>query len=252
MTLAARFHFCPCPASTSARVAITLRIAVLLLLVPLLNCLRNLQASLEKAVHDGDGQKVEALLNRGADAFSDRGPNPSIFKLAVFEALDDSMLHGTDSPRNPAYQALCRKYRSRYPAVDAKLPLQVGVMFLGLSSAGANLVPVVSSNYQGKNVKIEFGRDETEFRKITTYRDGYVIKLPPGEYNIKGRLIEDSIEAESAEFLGSPDDMEKGMSIPLSRFLRSTVKVHEDFSPEYLVWLAKTKGGTTQGPDKKP
>jgi hypothetical protein len=44
----------------------------------------NLQTALEQAVNKKDGQQVEILLNKGADAFSPRGTQPSIFQEAIF------------------------------------------------------------------------------------------------------------------------------------------------------------------------
>lgn len=224
--------------------------ALLALAIAMPGCSRDPQASLEEAVQQRDGRRVEALLNRGADAFSPRGDRPSIFEEAVFATLEDNMMHGIDSPPNPAYQALCRKWRSRYPAVDATLTVSVGLAFLGLGPGGAELMPAISTTYNGSRVTVELAHDETEFHKITTVEDGYIIKLPSGPYRIKGRLVDDTIEAESLEFLGSAEEMEAAMTIPLSRFLRSTVKAHDTYMEKRI--SSKSNGPSDSGEPQAP
>lgn len=192
------------------------------------------QASLERAIQQRDGERVATLLDRGADAFAPRGDRPSLFAEAVFATLEDNLQHGIDSPPNPAYRALCRKWRSQYPPVDATLTLNVGLAFLGLDEGGARVAPVVTSTYNGSTVTIELAHDETDFRNIPAIENGYVIKLPPGPYRINGRLIDDVIEAESIEFLGSEEVMAAAMTIPLRRFLRSTVRLHGTYTAEFV------------------
>jgi hypothetical protein len=205
-------------------------------------CSRNLQISLEKAVHNKDGAGVEALLGKGADAFSVRGKQPSIFKEAVFAAMDDNVRNGAHGPGNPAYAALCRKWRSSHPPVEKDLTLQVSIVFGGINHEGrAQLTPLITGNHGGVDTQISFARDETVFHGFIISSNGYAISVVNGDYRIKGRLVNGVIEAESVEFLGVAEEMDSAMLIPISRFLPSTVKLHRDSFLEYIEWKSMNK-----------
>jgi hypothetical protein len=217
--------------------------------VILLGCSEDPQKTLERAVREKDAKSVETSLTKGADPFTIRSNQPSIFQEVIFHAMDDNIANGANGLKNPIYSILCRKWRTKYPAVDADLTLKPGIIFMGLGVSGAaQLMASVTATYEGKPHQVAFSRDETEFGNIKIANEGYAIGIVEGIYKVKGRLVNEIIEAESVEYTGSSDAMKMAMLIPIRRYLRSTVGLHNDSTAAYFAW--KTSAGS-QGQQEK-
>ena len=66
--------------------------------------------------------------------------------------------------------------------------------------------------------------------------DGYAIGIPQGNYKIRGRLVDNTIEVEAVEYLGLEYDMQNPMLIPIPAYLPSTAKLHAESIADYRTW----------------
>jgi hypothetical protein len=224
-------------------------ISLVLCGVILIGCSEDPQKTLERAVDEKDAKSVETSLAKGADPSAERAGRPTIFQEVIFHAMDDNIANGADGLKNPIYSILCRKWRAKYPAVDADLTLKPGIIFMGLGSSGAQLMASVTATHEGKSHQVSFSRDETEFKNMKIANGGYAIGIVEGQYKVKGRLVNELIEAESVEYTGPPNAMEVAMLIPIRRYLPSTVGLHYESTAAFFEW--KKKAGSQGGQEKR-